>query len=93
MHYIGLQNSDLAIERVKQRVAFGGHGIPEDDIRRRYSVSLNNLKTAIKLCDRISIYDNTERFIEIAQYENGIEVMRRDHEYKILWLDKALETF
>ena len=90
MHYIGVKSADLAVERVTQRMDLGGHGIPETDIRHRYSISLKNLKTSIEICDRISVYDNTERFIEIAQFENGVEIMRRDREYKILWLDRAL---
>ena len=66
MHYIGVKSADLAVERVTQRMDLGGHGIPETDIRHRYSISLKNLKTSIEICDRISVYDNTERFIEIA---------------------------
>ncbi|MET4080191.1 putative ABC-type ATPase [Pedobacter sp. UYP30] len=34
--YFWLDNVDLAIERVKNRVSEGGHSIPEDVIRRRY---------------------------------------------------------
>jgi predicted ABC-type ATPase len=34
--FIWLSSSDLAVERVKQRVIAGGHDIPEETIRRRY---------------------------------------------------------
>jgi predicted ABC-type ATPase len=44
MHYIGLENVEISIERVENRVKIGGHGIPEEDLIRRYNVSLPNLK-------------------------------------------------
>ena len=35
--YIGVDNVLNSIERVAQRVAAGGHNVPEEDIRRRYA--------------------------------------------------------
>jgi predicted ABC-type ATPase len=37
--YVGLASQLLHIERVRRRVAKGGHDIPEADIRRRYDQS------------------------------------------------------
>lgn len=39
---IGVDNVQTSIERVAQRVAAGGHNVPEEDIRRRYTRSLAN---------------------------------------------------
>jgi predicted ABC-type ATPase len=36
LHFIGLPSADFAVARVATRVALGGHGIPEQDIRRRF---------------------------------------------------------
>jgi predicted ABC-type ATPase len=41
--FIALSCPDLAISRVAERVAQGGHNIPEDVIRRRYKAGLENL--------------------------------------------------
>ncbi len=71
LNYVGLESSDLAIERVEKRVAAGGHGIPSSDIIRRYNESLQNLKRIIPICDRVKIYDNTKSFRKIASYING----------------------
>ena len=71
LYYVGLSNSDLAVERVRQRVAKGGHGIDEKDIRRRYVQSLENLKSILSLCDQVKIYDNTVSFRYIAAFESG----------------------
>ena len=38
--YFWLNSPELAIARVKARVAAGGHNIPEETIRRRYQVGL-----------------------------------------------------
>ena len=45
--YFWLNSPELAIERVKQRVANGGHDIPPQIIRRRYKAGLNNF---FKIC-------------------------------------------
>lgn len=41
--YLWLPSPELALARVRQRVAAGGHDIPESDVRRRWSRSLVNL--------------------------------------------------
>ena len=38
--YFWLNSPELAIERVRARVEAGGHNIPEDTIRRRYSTGI-----------------------------------------------------
>jgi predicted ABC-type ATPase len=50
--FIALSSPELAIYRVAERVAQGGHSIPEDVIRRRYIAGLANLSNyqkAVKL--------------------------------------------
>ncbi len=86
--YVGLKNADLAIQRVNQRVSEGGHGIPEEDIRRRYEQSLKNLKEIIPLCDKVEIYDNTDSFSCVACYKNGQLEIKQNCE----WLDRALQS-
>lgn len=71
MHYVSVESADIAIERVKNRVKDGGHGIPDDLVRRRYEKSLNNLKLAIESFNTVYIYDNTELFKHCATYLNG----------------------
>ena len=41
--FIGLSSQELAISRVAERVAQGGHNISEEVIRRRYTAGLENL--------------------------------------------------
>ena len=58
--YFWLNSPELAITRVKQRVASGGHNIPEDTIIRRYYRGQKNLvESYLPLCDTWIIYDNS----------------------------------
>lgn len=40
--FLWLSSADLAIERVADRVQNGGHNIPDDIVRRRYSTGIRN---------------------------------------------------
>jgi predicted ABC-type ATPase len=57
--YVGVNDVQINIKRVAQRVAQGGHNVPEPDVRRRYTRSLANLATAIQKADHTIIYDNS----------------------------------
>jgi len=59
LYYVGLVSVELSIERVAKRVVNGGHGIPEEDLRRRYANSFENLKLVLPLCNQAHIYDNS----------------------------------
>ncbi|GGK88988.1 zeta toxin family protein [Rufibacter glacialis] len=59
--YFWLSSPELAIERVKARVAEGGHNIPEEVICRRYRKGLHNLyELFIPLCDFWMMIDNSQ---------------------------------
>ena len=40
LHFIELPSADYAVQRVATRVAAGGHGVPEADVRRRFDRGL-----------------------------------------------------
>jgi predicted ABC-type ATPase len=42
LFFLWLPSADVAVRRVAQRVAEGGHAVPEDVIRRRYASGLRN---------------------------------------------------
>ena len=71
IYYIGIDNPEIAKERVKNRVARGGHGISSNLIEKRYYESLQNLEKIIYQCDSIEIYDNSKKFIRIFYYEDN----------------------
>ena len=56
--YIGIDDPNTNIQRVRSRVKLGGHDVPVADIVRRYDRSLSNLSKAAKIVDRLTLYDN-----------------------------------
>lgn len=64
--YVGLSSVQLHIERVKKRVARGGHDIPVAKIRERYSRSLANLITLIGKASTIHLFDNSTETVDGA---------------------------
>jgi len=58
--YTGLSSPELHIERVRARVARGGHDIPEADIRRRYDRGRLNLIRLLPKLTELRVYDNSE---------------------------------
>jgi predicted ABC-type ATPase len=60
--YLWLPNMEVAIERVRSRVAQGGHSIPELVIRRRFTASWRNFNATYKLLvNAWTLYDNSQR--------------------------------
>lgn len=49
----------INVERIKTRVALGGHDVPKDKIITRYTKSLAHIKELLELCDILHVYDNT----------------------------------
>ncbi|MGO5158156.1 zeta toxin family protein [Lactobacillus amylovorus] len=77
--YVGVSSPDIAVERVKERVAKGGHGVPEELIRKRYYESLNNLNRLISKFDIVKIYDNSKNFrILYQRIETEVKLCRKD---------------
>jgi predicted ABC-type ATPase len=89
--YVGLRNAELAISRVRVRVAKGGHDVPEVDIRRRYMRSLENLKQAVVQADQSHILDNSSArhpAIRLMELRAGRIVYQRERLPR--WLRQAL---
>lgn len=58
--FFWLPSAEMAIRRVAARVKAGGHGIPEETIRRRYGRGLENLfELYLPLTDEWCVFDNT----------------------------------
>ena len=86
--YFWLNSPELAIERVKQRVANGGHDVPAPIIRRRYRSGLENFFRIYMPCvDYWMLADNscTPRVIVADAFRLGDEVhIYNQEEYKEL---------
>ena len=60
LSFLWLRSTELAVQRVRERVRSGGHDVPEAVIRRRYDAGLRNFWTLYQpLADAWSVYDNS----------------------------------
>jgi predicted ABC-type ATPase len=57
--FLWLASADLAVARVRERVARGGHAVAEDVVRRRYAAGLRNFFGLYRpLATTWRVYDN-----------------------------------
>lgn len=59
LYYVATDDPAINISRVANRVALGGHAVPEDKIVARYYKSLELLMPAIQRTNRAYIFDNS----------------------------------
>lgn len=59
--YVLTASPDINVIRVKAREAAGGHGVPEEKIRSRYTKALALVPELVSVCDIFHIYDNSEQ--------------------------------
>ena len=58
--FLSLPDSEMAISRVKMRVAQGGHNVSSTVVRRRFDAGLRNFEDVYKhLVDKWEWYDNS----------------------------------
>ncbi len=58
--FLSLPSTDLAVARVRERVLLGGHDVPEDTIRRRYTRGVTNFLDVYRsLVTTWRLYENT----------------------------------
>lgn len=60
LHYVSVASPDRALDRIRNRVALGGHDVPEADARRRFERSHANLPAAMARADLSLLYDNSD---------------------------------
>lgn len=60
LFYLWVPSADFAVARVRSRVVEGGHNVPEEDLRRRFTKSWNNFESIYQgLADKWIVFDNS----------------------------------
>lgn len=59
--FVALDNQELNVDRVAERVRQGGHHIDPDLTRKRVQVSISNLPAALAIADQAIVMDNSGR--------------------------------
>jgi predicted ABC-type ATPase len=57
--FVGLASVAMHVDRVRRRVAKGGHDIPLDMIRRRFAAGSRNLVALLPGLRQLYLYDNS----------------------------------
>ena len=101
--FIALATVDMHIQRVANRVASGGHNIPEADIRARYVSSPQHLIQLLPLLSEAAVYDNSATArpgvageepepLLVLKVENGLIVDRCDDKQVPRWARPILDA-
>lgn len=71
LYYVGLDTLEESLHRIENRVAHGGHNIPEKDVRSRFAHRFQDVGKILPYCDEAKFFDNNNGFMLVAEYRNG----------------------
>ena len=79
--YVTTKDPEINVQRVHDRVLRGGHSVPDDKVRSRYTKSMQNLPELVLLAEKTYIYDNSGSEPElICKIDSaGMEVYETSH--------------
>jgi len=85
-----LDTLERSIQRVRERVAQGGHDVPDTNVRRRYERSLLSLPAALRLAHEAIVYGNSDEPRKVLETRGGTVVWRTHSEPA--WVTRARES-
>lgn len=88
LFYVGVNNPEIAKERIRNRVEKGGHNIADEIVEKRYYESLKNLKQVITKFDEVYLYDNSIKYKHIFSFINN-KILYKDK--NVNWSKDAIE--
>ncbi len=81
LFFLWIPSLNLALERIKDRVASGGHDVPAVDVRRRFRRSIENFLSVYKpLLDSWMLFDNSEEKPHLVAEKTGDKLSIKDTE-------------
>lgn len=93
LYYIATEDPEINIQRVKNRVAEGGHDVPDDKIIARYHRSLALLADAIHYANRAFLFDTSgEAPWYFAEVTNGTTIELKSDEMPV-WFRLTWDQF
>jgi predicted ABC-type ATPase len=70
--FLWVPNAELAIDRIKDRVASGGHDVPAVDVKRRFNRGLYNFLNYYKpLADTWLLFNNADAVPQLIAQDKG----------------------
>lgn len=69
LYFVANQDISINLTRIANRVAIGGHNVPDDKVLTRANRCLANIKPALEHCSRAYFFDNSASQMEfLAEY-------------------------
>lgn len=73
MYFVATENPVINVNRIKERVALGGHDVPEEKTRSRYLRCMEQVRYALPYLNRAYFFDNsTQQSLYLAEYESEV---------------------
>ena len=94
LNFILVDDVELSLERIANRVQNGGHGIPESVVRQRHAKQLTNMERALPLTDIAVFFDNSEylRVIGLHTKDTPLEFIEEDSQIVRSLIEKMKNT-
>lgn len=90
--YVFVDSAEFCLERIRVRVQNGGHGVPADDVRRRYGRSKENfVSTYAPLADHWMLYYNGDAESSLVAHGNGTTTILMRERYDSFMEDVCLK--
>lgn len=75
LYFVATEDPEININRVRNRVASGGHPVPTQKIVQRYGRCLNLLPAAVAASNRAYIFDNSAAdLVLLAEVTDGTDL-------------------
>lgn len=71
LFYVAVSSAEESLTRIGNRVKKGGHDIPSEDVKRRFSKRYDDILAILPYCSEVHFYDNENGFEEVGEYRNG----------------------
>lgn len=90
LYFVATEDPAVNVERVNHRVAWGGHGVPEEKIVSRYHRSLGLLREAVRFANRAYFFDTSaESTRYFAEITDGTKIDLKSSEMP-MWFRSAV---
>ena len=84
LYYVCIDDPEINLDRVDERIQSGGHPVPKQKILARYQRSLTQLYDMAILCRRVYFFDNTNQLTPFAEVSiNGMLDIKEKAYYKL----------
>jgi predicted ABC-type ATPase len=90
LYFVSTESPEINIDRVRARVAKGGHPVPEDKIVERYYKSMSLLKEVIPYTHKTYIFDNSGKESKFMLTIQDGQYMEFHQDYLSNWIVDCL---